>query len=617
MTAPMMLTVAAFAVLGAVAVRRGVRLGHPASIWLAVSFVSLAVAGTLAPMDDDVSSPGASYAVLVGMAAGLLAHPVALVEFAHTLWPVRRSARLGLAAAAGLLLVTFAVVGAVEPLAFDDEVPASAVGPLVLGAVSFLWLSTALFVGHRLVRFAHSLTSSVGRARARTMAAGVLTLAPALAIPFLLPGVTEASGVGFALAACLLIWVGYVPPRWLRWMWARTDTRRLAEAELATLRSPAGDLVPWLRVVQRVWDADGVSLELDGQHHVHVGVVPTSSTAAVPDADDDADGVRVERLGRDAWRLVATVAGGRLTVLTKGDPVMFGADAADALLVTASRMRLAEVRGAVEAHVRDEAARRLAAAHRAATEQMRDDVLSTLSHELRTPLVTIRGVPELLLYRWDEISSDEARRLVGRVHHNALTLHRLVESTLLLAQLRAKELEPQLRRWSLLDVAQEAVERLQLVGVDVARVSLAEVGGGHLDTDRALAGAILAELVHNGLTYSDDPASVVVQADLEGRQATFRVVDRGRGLPRMDRTVFLEAFHRAGDLLTRDRRGLGIGLTLANDLAILLDAELTARSGEDGGTIVTLRLPREPLPRDAIRSLRAGFDTVPIGDLDR
>ncbi len=595
MTAPMVVTIAAFAVLSAVAVRRGVRLGHPASIWLAVSFASLAVAGTLAPMDDDVSGRGASYAVLVGMAVGLLAHPVALVEFAHTLRPVRRSARLGLVAVATLLMVAFSVVGAVEPLAFHDDRPASLVGPLVLAAVSLLWLSTALFVGCRLVRFGRSLTSSVGRARARTMAAGVLTLAPAVAIPFLAPAVTESSGVAFALAACLLIWVGYVPPRWLRWMWARTDARRLAEAELAALRTPTGDLVPWLRVVQEVWDAEGVSLEIDGQDPVHVGEVSTDPPPAVPAVDED-DGVRVEQLGREAWRFVANVPGGRLAVLTGRDPVVFGDDAADTLLATASRMRLAEVRGAIEAHERDEAARRLTAAHRTATDQMRDDVLSTLSHELRTPLVTIRGIPELLLYRWDQISSDEARRLVGRVHHNALTLHRLVESTLLLAQVRAKEMEPRLRRWSLLDVAEEALERLQLVGVDVERVSLDEVAHGHLDTDRALAGAILAELVHNGLTYSDDPAPVVVRADLTGRQARFRVVDRGRGLSRVDRTEFLEAFHRSGELLTRDRRGVGIGLTLANDLAMLLGAQLTARSDEEAGTVVTLHLPRGPSP---------------------
>lgn len=588
----LVLVVGAFVALCGAAVRRGIRFRHPASIWLAASFAALALTATVAIHLERVHTPGVAFLVLVGTALGLVAHPITLLQFSHALRPVSRTARLALVALAGGLLATVVAIGAVDPFAFDDDtgggIPPMAMG--VLLAVSCTWLGVTGTVGGRLVQFGRELTSSVGRARAWTMAGSILILGPAIALPFLLPGLTEITGTLLALVASVFTYLGYVPPRWLRWTWARRDTQRLAAAELAVLHAPSVDLTSWLHTVMEVWDGHAARFEVDGRTVATAGDDPDHATRTATRAvGDDA---RVERADEDTWRLVADVDGARLTVVTTLDPLLFGDDASDLMLSTAARMRSTEARRALEAASR----RQQDELHRAETAQLRDDVLSTLSHELRTPLVTLRGIPELLLQRGDEMTFTQVRPLLARLHANALGLHRLVESTLLLAQVRSHEVLPKFIDTSPRAVVDEALERLEIVGVDLARVDVGVLPDEPVRADPVLSGAALSELLHNALIFSDAPAPVRVVGRRDDGHLHLDVVDRGRGIDAADTDRVRQPFHRAGEVLTRDRRGLGLGLTLASDLALLLDADLLARSPAVGGTVVTLSLPVDPAP---------------------
>lgn len=580
-------TAAAFALLCALAVRRGIAYRHASSTWLAVAFAAIAVAGAMAPQLDGATSTAGQFVGLVAVALGLLVHPVALVMFAHGLQPVDRRWRVATVVLAAALLVGVVVVGVTDPGAFADDGPPSLAGSALLVAVSLAWLGIGAVVGARLFGLAGRLTSSIGRARARMMGAGVLSLAPAVAVPFLVPGLTESTGVFFALWACALTWMGYAPPRGLRAAWARADTRRLTEIELATLRDPGTALEPWLDAVRAVWDADAAWLEADGHVVAGSGTVPATAL----DLRWDGDGVRVETHDPGGWLLAARATDGVLVVRTELDPLLFGDDESELFLATAGRLGSTLARRDLEQRDRDEHARRLSALHQDATVQLRDDVLSTLSHELRTPLVTLRGVPELLLRRWSSMDADQLAELLQRMHGNALTLHRLVESTLLLAALRAGEQRLHVEVATIGQVVDAALDRLDRLGVAVDRVRVIGDERVALSTDVRHAAAVVSELVHNALTYSDAPAPVDVEARVDGHDVELRVVDRGRGVASGDRDGMLHAFGRAGDVLHRDRRGLGIGLTLVSELLPHLQAELDVRPIVDGGTLVSLRLP--------------------------
>lgn len=581
MNLPTLLATAAFVVLLLSAVGRVVRHGHRASIWLAASFASLAVAALLSIRLSDLDDT--STWVIVGMALGLTFHPVALVRFANELHPVKRAARLGLETLAGGLFLLTILTAVTVPHAFaeGDSGPMAAV---VLPLIAYIWITTTVFVGTRLLRHGRRTPSSVGRARATTMALGVLTLGPAVALPFLVPSVPDEAGTIIAAFSCALTYLGFVAPDWLRWAWSRRDANHLGTSELRAMKSSDADLSEWLATVAEVWDADTVALMADNVVVARHGSAPV----IVPAVAGKRDGVEVVDTRDGHWWVTATQESAMLVVRTSRDPVLFGDDRSDLLLVTLARMTGMRARHQQEELARDATELR----HLADAATLRDDVLSTLSHELRTPLVTLRGVPELLLARLDDLDPTQVRQLIANIHTNAVALHRVVDSTLLLAQSRSGEIAAAAAPLTLNDVMDGAHRRLEDMGTDMTRVIVDGPTDLATVADSRLAAVIVSEIVHNGLHYSDedDPVHITLRDGPDGAQII--IDDDGRGMGADITDVAVLAFQRSGHVLTRDTRGVGVGITLVRELCDLMDVSATWEKRASGGTRVVIAFPR-------------------------
>jgi signal transduction histidine kinase len=99
---------------------------------------------------------------------------------------------------------------------------------------------------------------------------------------------------------------------------------------------------------------------------------------------------------------------------------------------------------------------------------------------------------------------------------------------------------------------------------------------------------ILINLVQNALDASPRGSAVELRAEVDGRAAVLRVLDRGRGL---EPSLGEEAF-RPG--VTTKERGSGLGLTIARALARQHGGELALRPRDGGGTVAEVTLPAAP-----------------------
>jgi signal transduction histidine kinase len=98
-------------------------------------------------------------------------------------------------------------------------------------------------------------------------------------------------------------------------------------------------------------------------------------------------------------------------------------------------------------------------------------------------------------------------------------------------------------------------------------------------------------LVSNGVTYGYGRVSVSVRPQAEGTVVV--VEDDGPGIPAGLRDDVFEPFWRGGDVLTRSARGTGIGLALANQIAILHSGRLWISDSALGGAAVHMLIPAE------------------------
>jgi two-component system sensor histidine kinase BaeS len=111
------------------------------------------------------------------------------------------------------------------------------------------------------------------------------------------------------------------------------------------------------------------------------------------------------------------------------------------------------------------------------------------------------------------------------------------------------------------------------------------------DSDR-LARA-LGNLLSNAIKYTPPGGTVTIEADVEDGEVWIQVSDTGPGIAPEDLARIFTPFYR-GHPTTRFPQGLGLGLTIANDLVIAHGGRLEVESTLSHGSRFIIRVPLAP-----------------------
>jgi signal transduction histidine kinase len=233
-------------------------------------------------------------------------------------------------------------------------------------------------------------------------------------------------------------------------------------------------------------------------------------------------------------------------------------------------------------------------AHLAGTERRRLHLMAEVTHELRTPVTVIRGHVEALL----DGDAEPDPEVFAAVADEASRIERLVDDLSLLSRSEEGRLDLRHEWLDLGALAATAADRLR-PQFDFAEVALhvaapPSVLGVVGDRDRLLQ--VLTNVLGNALGHTPPGGTVRVSASVAGDRATVVVTDDGAGIAADDVDRIFDRFYRAptGDGPTRASRGLG--LTIANSLAVAHGGDLSASSpGPGRGATFTLVLPLAPM----------------------
>ncbi|HET9467675.1 MAG TPA: ATP-binding protein [Vicinamibacterales bacterium] len=223
-----------------------------------------------------------------------------------------------------------------------------------------------------------------------------------------------------------------------------------------------------------------------------------------------------------------------------------------------------------------------------AAHQVKDAFIAAVSHDLRTPLTTIKGLAGELRATGDE------RALI--IETEADRLNRLVADMLDLSRLNAGalKLQPEINAAEdLLGAALNQLAGLPRAGDVHAVLPAGELVLGRFDFPHSLRA--LVNLADNALKYSPAGSPVEIVVSRENGQIAFSVQDRGIGITPEDAQRIFEPFVRVGAAGSASS-GAGLGLAIAQRIAVAQGGciHYTPRSG--GGSIFTLYLPAADLP---------------------
>src|ERR671921_1840764 len=214
------------------------------------------------------------------------------------------------------------------------------------------------------------------------------------------------------------------------------------------------------------------------------------------------------------------------------------------------------------------------------------------SHELRTPLTSISGHARMLEEWVIEEDPERAKRSAGAIRAAAGRMRNLIEPLLLLTRGdEGRSLE--VGRHDLGDVVEEAAQAAGAaadgrVSVEYARPK--RPVEATFDRDRVFQVASI--LLDNAVKYTPEGGSVLVRVEQDQGGATLEVADTGIGIPEDQLPLVFERFHRTDR--SRTDGGVGLGLSIARQIAEAHGGEIRARSTPGKGSTFTLLIPFGP-----------------------
>lgn len=224
--------------------------------------------------------------------------------------------------------------------------------------------------------------------------------------------------------------------------------------------------------------------------------------------------------------------------------------------------------------------------HRALTQFTAD-----VSHELRTPLTLLRAQVQWALD--DRRTSAEQREALALIGVSVDQTCRLIDGLLTLARGDSRELTPRLRDFDLAAVADEVVEIGGLMCGD-KRIAVTSAHESEVTAhgDPEYTRQILLNFVSNSARHTTS-GSIEVAVRKDNGSVLVAVRDTGEGIPEEHLSRIFDRFYRVEASRSRDHGGAGLGLAIAQTLAVAQRAVVRAESVEGRGSTFMLDLPAD------------------------
>ena len=205
----------------------------------------------------------------------------------------------------------------------------------------------------------------------------------------------------------------------------------------------------------------------------------------------------------------------------------------------------------------------------------RTRALAAVSHDLRTPLTRLRLRAEL-------VEDDKLREQMA-IDLDAMAA--MIDSTL--DHLRGQQENESVQPIDIDALLQSLADDAAVLGrpVDVTGAALAPFPGRLNALRRALQ-----NLIDNAIRYGHGAAHLRVE---DAKDALHLIVeDDGPGIPPEELERVIEPYYRPDSSRNRETGGVGLGLSIANDIARLHGGKLILSNRERGGLSACLNLPR-------------------------
>jgi two-component system cell cycle sensor histidine kinase PleC len=228
--------------------------------------------------------------------------------------------------------------------------------------------------------------------------------------------------------------------------------------------------------------------------------------------------------------------------------------------------------------------------------QAKSKFLANMSHELRTPLNAIIGFSEIMgSGLFGVLGSDKYQEYCHDILTSGKYLLEVINDILDMSKIEAGRMKLDLKP---LDLSQLLAESLRVVSgrAEDKRLALdADIASTiSVVADRRAVKQIIVNLLSNAVKFTPDEGKVTVRGQVLSDSIVLIIADTGIGIAPDSLQRLGKPFEQVESQLTKTYQGSGLGLAIARSLTNLHGGTMRLRSKLGAGTVVRIKLPRQP-----------------------
>jgi two-component system sensor histidine kinase KdpD len=224
-------------------------------------------------------------------------------------------------------------------------------------------------------------------------------------------------------------------------------------------------------------------------------------------------------------------------------------------------------------------------------DRLRSELIGNVSHELRTPLGLIKILASTLL-RKDVIFDRETQLdLLRDIDDEADKLGRIVDNLLGASRIERGRLRLA-RQYE--DLGGLMSEVLQAIAIQYPRHRFVQEFPAEpllAPVDVLSLEQVMRNLLDNAAKYSPMGSTVTIRGGVDQGQALIQVVDEGPGVPDEAIERVFERFYRVDNEITRQTRGIGLGLPVCREIIESHGGLIWVESAPGEGSTFSFTLP--------------------------
>lgn len=232
-----------------------------------------------------------------------------------------------------------------------------------------------------------------------------------------------------------------------------------------------------------------------------------------------------------------------------------------------------------------------------AVNRLKSTILARVSHELRTPLSIILLYAEMLQYS-DQFKTlpQESQEAVEKIIYSADDLAYLIDELLDQSKINSATLALHIDAYMPARLLEKVSSQMEFAAGQKGVTYRAEIEPEvpeFVTGDENRVKQILVNLVGNAIKFTEEGTVEVVFCRHDEEHWAMRVSDTGAGISKEEQAFIFEPFRQGAFAENETRAGIGLGLSIVEQLVDLMDGRVNIESEVGQGSIFTVILPLE------------------------